>query len=110
MKPTAYFVISYWLLLLLCRAEDGPRPARPQLQIINGSRQPIDIYWLQSDTERVPNGSVAPGQSTVITTTRAGCACPGENRGGSNRTTQTRRVSERITRVRVVPRWRVGLV
>lgn len=46
-----------------------PANPRPQLQIINGSRQPIDIFWLKSDTERVPNGSVAPGKDMVITTT-----------------------------------------
>eukprot|EP01041_Mallomonas_annulata_P015800 gene15800-33333_t len=34
--------------------------ARPRLQIINGSAQSADIFWLKSDTERVPNGSVAP--------------------------------------------------
>jgi hypothetical protein len=42
---------------------------RPALQIINGSSQLIDIFWLKSDSERVPNGSVAPGKDTVITTT-----------------------------------------
>ncbi|MFN0125235.1 MAG: hypothetical protein ACKV19_00945 [Verrucomicrobiales bacterium] len=44
-------------------------PPRPQLQIINGSRQPADIFWLKSDTERVPQGSVPPGEHTQITTT-----------------------------------------
>ena len=48
---------------------DPPNARRPRLQIINGSRQSIDIFWLKSDTERVPNGSIAPGQDTVITTT-----------------------------------------
>ena len=48
------------------RADDAPRP---RLQIINGSEQPIDVFWLKSDTERVPNGSVQPGQDTIITTT-----------------------------------------
>lgn len=42
---------------------------RPRLQIINGSTQPVDVFWLKSDDERVPNGSVAPGENTVITTT-----------------------------------------
>ena len=41
----------------------------PELQIINGSVQPVDIFWLKSDTERVSNGSVAPGEDTIITTT-----------------------------------------
>jgi uncharacterized protein (DUF885 family) len=48
-----------------------PRQAerRPRLQILNGSSEPIDIFWLKNETERVPNGSVEPGQDTIITTT-----------------------------------------
>jgi len=48
---------------------DSSSAQRPRLQIINGSSQPIDIFWLKSDAERVPNGSVAAGKETVITTT-----------------------------------------
>ncbi|MCF7674517.1 MAG: hypothetical protein K9N23_11170 [Akkermansiaceae bacterium] len=47
---------------------DSPAP-RPKLQIINGSDQPIDIFWLKSATERIPNGSVEPGRDNLITTT-----------------------------------------
>ncbi len=60
------------LLALLCafrtplRAAEAPRA---RLQIINGSAQPVDVFWLKSDTERVPNGSVAPGEDTEIATT-----------------------------------------
>ena len=43
--------------------------ARTQLQIINGSTQAADIFWLKLPTERVPNGSVEPGKDTLITTT-----------------------------------------
>ncbi len=42
---------------------------RPRLQIINGTSEPADIFWLKSETERVANGSVAPGKDTIITTT-----------------------------------------
>lgn len=42
---------------------------RPQLQIINGSSQTADIFWLKSATERVPNGSAEPGKDTIIATT-----------------------------------------
>lgn len=42
--------------------------ARPRLQIINGSAQIIDIFWLKSDTERVANGTVEPGKDTIFTT------------------------------------------
>jgi hypothetical protein len=42
---------------------------RPKLQIINGSTQPIDIYWIKSAAERVLNGSLESGDDQVITTT-----------------------------------------
>ena len=48
------------------RVAAGPEPVLPQLQIINGSSQPVDIFWLQSDTERVANGSIEPGKDKVI--------------------------------------------
>ena len=46
-----------------------PDPIRPRLQILNGSNQIADIFWLESDTARKPNGSIEPGKDTVITTT-----------------------------------------
>ena len=42
---------------------------RPRLQLLNGSNEPIDIFWLKSDSERVPNGSIEAGKDSVITTT-----------------------------------------
>jgi hypothetical protein len=47
----------------------APFLGRPKLQIINGSSQPVTIFWLKSENERVPNGTVAPGADTVISTT-----------------------------------------
>ena len=41
---------------------------RPKLQIINGSDQTIDIFWLKSATERLANGSVESGKDTIFTT------------------------------------------
>ena len=55
------------LCLLACLHAFAAEP--PKLQIINGSSQPIDIFWLKSDVERVSNGSVAVGKDTLITTT-----------------------------------------
>jgi hypothetical protein len=43
-------------------------PVRPRLQILNGSKQTVDVFWLKSPTERVPNGSIEPGEDTIITT------------------------------------------
>jgi hypothetical protein len=51
------------------RKEAEAKTQRPKLQIFNGTNSPIDIFWLKSPEERVPNGSVEPGKHTVITTT-----------------------------------------
>ena len=42
---------------------------RPVLQIINGSVQTIEVYWLKSADERIANGRIKPGQNKLITTT-----------------------------------------
>lgn len=42
---------------------------RPQLQIINGSAQTVDIFWLPPDGPRRPSGTVAPGGEQLISTT-----------------------------------------
>ena len=71
-KSTAYFSLLILMVgALACAgtADEPPSARRPRLQIINGSSQPVDIFWLKSDTERVPTGSVAAGKDTVITTT-----------------------------------------
>jgi len=41
----------------------------PKLEIINGSDQVIDVFWLKSDSEQIANGTVGPGKSTSIKTT-----------------------------------------
>src|SRR5688572_6355915 len=57
--------------LFICLAAIGPtvgvaseqqKNAQPQLQIINGTSQTVDVFWLKSDEERVSNGSIAPGK------------------------------------------------
>ena len=50
------------------KPEKAP-PRRPVLQIINGSPQTLEVYWLKSDRERVFNGKVPPGGYEFITTT-----------------------------------------
>jgi hypothetical protein len=56
-------------LLALLLAATLHAAERPHLQIINGSSAPIDVFWLKNETERVKNGTVAPGKDTIITTT-----------------------------------------
>lgn len=50
------------------RAEE-PSAERPKLQILNGSRQTVDLFWLKDNGERVSNGQIAPGKNTIVTTT-----------------------------------------
>ena len=57
------------LVCFACSAIPARAAERPKLQILNGSTQAVDVFWLKSDTERVSNGTVAPGENTVITTT-----------------------------------------
>nr|MBP8301910.1 hypothetical protein [Planctomycetota bacterium] len=40
-----------------------------QLQIQNGSSQTVDVFWQKDAAERVPNGSVEPGQEILLATT-----------------------------------------
>jgi hypothetical protein len=60
-----------WLVALFARDvfAEGKQTPRPILQIINGSRETIEVWWLKSDDERVANGKIEPGQDAVITTT-----------------------------------------
>ena len=66
--------LGVWILLAAALgpvaviAAEAPAIPRPRLQIINGSSQAIDLFWLKSESKRVPNGSVAPGKDTIITT------------------------------------------
>ena len=62
--------LSFILLAAATACAQSLSPAgRPQLQFINGSAGPIDIFWMKSDTERVPNGTVQPGKDSIIGTT-----------------------------------------
>jgi len=42
---------------------------RPTLQVINGTEQAVDVFWLEPGGGRVPNGTIQPGRDTRITTT-----------------------------------------
>jgi hypothetical protein len=66
---------TFWFSLLAVfatvplSAEGESEQQRPRLQIINGSRQVIDVFWLKSATERLPNGTVQIDGDTILTTT-----------------------------------------
>ena len=68
-------LVSFCLIFLTGLAsaadpqEKGTAFPRPKLQIINGTNQPVDIFWLKSESERIPNGSVKAGEQTTIMTT-----------------------------------------
>lgn len=67
MVTTGKTLLAFYLAAVSFAA--AQEPTRPRLQIINGSQQTVDVFWLKSAADRVPNGSVAPGKHTVITTT-----------------------------------------
>ncbi|MBE3098932.1 MAG: hypothetical protein IMZ44_17590 [Planctomycetes bacterium] len=69
MKHILTFTALLLAPLAALHAADAPKLPRPRLQVINGSSQTVDVFWLKSDTERVSNGSVASGKDTLITTT-----------------------------------------
>ncbi len=53
--------------LNIATAHDSPQPAR--LQLINGTHQDFDVYWLKSDELRIPSGSVEASKQNTIATT-----------------------------------------
>ncbi len=57
------------LLVLLLLTLHAFAAERPRLQILNGTGETADIFWLKSDTGRVSNGPVEPGRNSIITTT-----------------------------------------
>ena len=59
-----FILVCLFLLTPLHAALD-----RPKLQIINGSTQAVDVFWINDKGERVPNGSVPPGKDTIVSTT-----------------------------------------
>ena len=67
---TVFLTICTWLASTLPPfAASAAESAGPRLQIINGSAQTADVFWLKSATERVANGSIEPGRDLIITTT-----------------------------------------
>lgn len=62
------------VVALLCAcanawAAGGEDDLRPTLQVINGTAGAVDIFWLASQGERVPQGTVPAGGETFIKTT-----------------------------------------
>ncbi len=64
----AVFSIAFALASLTGLPATGDE-CRPRLQFFNGSTQLADIFWLKTEADRVPNGTIAPGGNSIITTT-----------------------------------------
>jgi hypothetical protein len=63
------FLILHLFILGFTLASPRADGARPQLRILNGSDQAIDVFWIESDQERRPHGTIAPGRDMMISTT-----------------------------------------
>src|SRR5690349_23925093 len=73
-QPRAAFIVASlvclaYLPLGLAQDQEPSEAVRPNLQVINGSSQPIEVFWLKSDTERISNGKIAPHKNHFIRTT-----------------------------------------
>ena len=68
---TQRLIFVFITMLLVMRTELPGALDRPKLQIINGTTQVMDVFWINDKGERVPNGSVQPGSNTIISTTQA---------------------------------------
>ena len=55
--------------LLTIESVGQQKDRRPILQIINGSPNTIEVFWLKSETEKVSNGKIKAGEQSFITTT-----------------------------------------
>jgi hypothetical protein len=87
-------------------AADEVAVRRHQLQVINGSHQSCELFWLKSASERIPNGSVAPGNHQVIETT-AGHQFEIVGQGANNTLTVSSEVP--VQAVRFEPDGRAGV-
>ncbi|MBL8812237.1 MAG: hypothetical protein JNM43_18880 [Planctomycetaceae bacterium] len=68
-----HFVMALTLLVMTSLGStsvsaDEKQP-RPRLQLINGSDQTAEVFWLKDGGERVSNGKIEPGKDRTITTT-----------------------------------------
>ncbi|MEO1530425.1 MAG: hypothetical protein AAFX06_33975 [Planctomycetota bacterium] len=57
------------ILFSVVASSAEPETVKPKLQIINGSSQAVEVFWVPEEGERVSNGKVAPGQDRIIRTT-----------------------------------------
>jgi hypothetical protein len=66
-----HFISTLLCIVAVCGAVSpaASETKRPKLQIINGSDEPAEIFWLSEGGKRIPNGVVQPGKDSIITTT-----------------------------------------
>ncbi len=68
-----FIMRSGWLVFAYVFSALAPQASaeapRPKLQIINGSAQVVDVYWIKSESEKIANGSIEPGDDRIISTT-----------------------------------------
>jgi len=65
-------ILALSIFALLCQVAAevaAPDHRRPRLQVINGSTEPVEVFWMKTPEERVSNGKIAPGKDRIISTT-----------------------------------------
>ena len=66
-RMRSWLAMAMLLIPMAMAEESTPRP-RPRMQVWNASEQVIDLFWLKSDDEKIPNGTVKPGEDYLFTT------------------------------------------
>ncbi len=69
MKIHSIIVRLLWIVSCLFSGIASDASERPKLQIINGSSETIEIFWIKSPDERISNGKIGPNKNKIITTT-----------------------------------------
>jgi len=52
-----------------CPAFGEPAPQSAILQVLNGSPQPVEVFWLKTPNDRILSGAISPGGQSFINTT-----------------------------------------
>ncbi|MCX6857418.1 MAG: zinc-dependent peptidase [Verrucomicrobia bacterium] len=56
------------IAILFIQAAQVEALDRPKLQILNAGETDVEVFWVDADGKRVPNGKIAPGTDKIIGT------------------------------------------
>ncbi|TWT52774.1 hypothetical protein Pla22_04000 [Rubripirellula amarantea] len=66
--PSLGFLVVQFLLISVIALPCSGESPRPKLQVINGSDQIIDVFWLRTPVDRIASGTISPRENMIIKT------------------------------------------